>query len=138
RHHVGLAARVVDRHRALALDRGGGLRGVAIVAAVVAGRGEYRLPLRGGLLEQFVLGLLQAGLPGLDGLLAQPPAGAHHLVGVGADDGRVLVHRVVVGAVGAGARALVHVDGGLGGERRDVLDVEYRLSAARAGRLAAV
>ena len=138
RHHIGLAARVVDRHRVLARDRGRRLESVAVVGAVVTSGAEHRLPLRGGLFEQQVLRLLETGLAELDGLLAQPPAGAHDLVGVGVDDRRVLVDRVVVGAVGARARSFVDVDGRPRRERGDVLDVEVRLAAARPGRLAAV
>ena len=48
---------------------------VAVIAAGVSGGGEDRLALRGGLLEQQVLGLLDAGLAELHGLLAQAPAG---------------------------------------------------------------
>ena len=79
-----------------------GFERVAVVGAVVPGRREHGLPLSDGLLEQEVLGLLQAGLSRLDGLLAQAPARADDLVAVGVDDRGVLVGGVVDHTVGAG------------------------------------
>src|SRR6201999_4425475 len=73
--HVGLTAGVIDRHRVLAAHRSRGLARVAIVRAVVAGGREHGLALCGGLLEEIVLGFLEALLAGLQRLLADTPAG---------------------------------------------------------------
>ena len=117
---------------------GGGLLRVAVVRAVVAGGREHGLALRGRLLEQVVLGFLEALLPGLQGLLAEAPAGRDDLVAVGVDDRRVLVERVVDVGVGVRRRAGVDVDLGAGRDRRQILDVEARLAGAGSVRLAAV
>src|SRR5205807_5502312 len=117
-------SRVVDGE-----DRVDGLRrleGVAVVAALVAGGREDGLALGGRLLEDDVLGLLDAGRALLDGLLAEPPARRHDLVDVVVDDLGVLVERAE-GRV----RSLVDVDARARRERGDVLDVENRLAEAR-------
>jgi hypothetical protein len=108
------------------------------VGTGVSGGGEDRLPLGRGLLEQQVLCLLQTRLAELDVLLAQTPARADHLGGVGLDHRQVLVDRVVLDPVDPVARALVDVDRRVRRERRDILDVEQGLTAPRPGRLAAV
>ena len=58
-HDVGLAGGVVDGQDRI--DRRARLEGVAVVAALVTGGGEDRLALGGRLLEDQVLGLLDAG-----------------------------------------------------------------------------
>ena len=62
----------------------------AEVARVTAG-GEQRLALRGGLLQDLVLGLLLARSVGLQVLLAQSPARGDLLIGVLADDPGVFI-----------------------------------------------
>ena len=58
--HVGLAAGVEDREQVLAEGRDERAGLVALVVAGVAGRGQDRLALGGRLLEEEVLGLLDA------------------------------------------------------------------------------
>src|SRR6202020_2843082 len=58
--HVRLTGGIFDRYRVLAADGSRRLLGVAIVRAVVAGGREHGLALCGRLLEQVVLGFLQA------------------------------------------------------------------------------
>ena len=82
--------------------------------------------------------MLEPWLAEFDGLLAQAPARAHDLVLVSVDDRRVVIDRVVVDAVSPGAGPFIDVDGRPGRDRRDVLDVEVRLAAARPGGLAPV
>ena len=78
-HDVGLAGRVEHGERVLAGGRLDLAELVAVVAAVVTCCGEDRLPLRGRLLEQQVLGLLETRLGELNRLLAQTPARRHDL-----------------------------------------------------------
>ena len=61
-----------------------------------------------------------------------------YLVAIGVDHRGVVVDRVVDQPVGPRAGALVDVDRGVRRHRREILDVEVRLTAARSDRLAAV
>ena len=130
-HDVRLARRVVDGQ-----DRGDRRRRperVAVVAALVPGGREDRLPLGRGLLEDDVLGLLYPRRALFEALLAEPPARGHDLVDVVVDDPGVLVERAE-----GGVRGLVDVDARARSERRDVLDVEDRLARARPAARASV
>ena len=96
------------------------------VAAGVAGGVQERLPLRGRLLEEVALGLLDARLAVLRLLLARlAPARGDDLVAVFVDHRRDLRE-----FAGERFRGLVHVDARAGRHRGDVLDVEDRLAFA--------
>ncbi len=123
--HLRLARGIVDR------QGGAGVRpaGVAVLSAVVAGRGDERLTLHGGLLEQHALGLL-GQRPEL--LLALSPGDRHDPRAILVDD--CAEHVVGAGPGHPGRRIGALVDEHVRARREpdQVLDVERRLVAARA------